>query len=59
MGAVLIEREVGGEAEEEGVREIFDGTEVVEGVEGDALAAEGVDGFGLLVTQVRMALQTR
>ena len=45
------------EAEERGVRQFGQGTEIVHRSDADLLAAEMIDRFGLVVTEVRVALE--
>ena len=54
---MLVEREVWGEAGEDGIGEFGQGTEIVDGLETGALSAKSVDGLRLLVAQVRMSRQ--
>ena len=55
---LLLESQVRGEAAEVCVGEFGEGTEVIEGGESGLFAAKGIDGLGLLVTDIRMTLQT-
>ena len=54
----LFKAQIGSDALEVGVGEFGQSAEVVDGGEAELLAAEVIDGFRLLVTQVGMALQS-
>ena len=55
--AYLFEGEIGGKAEEVGVGEFREGTEVLDRLELKDSATEVIDGLGLVVADIGMSLQ--